>query len=215
LGGKKAEELSREERMILVMAATEWGMGMTAIYRRVGVTPRRGQAVVRRLEAKGYIRLHTFSKGRGGQVRVIEVTDPGWGRLEALGIQRQKPVTGGGWEHELAARLIGAEGRRTGHRVEYEVTVFDRRFDVVWASTRGQKIFFEIEMSRIDHAVENLIKAMQIPGVAMFKNKLVLVVRDRKDAERAAKIFGAKKGRRLEEDGVISIRCISDYYINI
>ncbi len=216
LGGKKQqEELSREEKRILVTAATEWGMGMTAIYRRVGVAPRKGQGVVRRLEAKGYIRLHVFSgRGRGGRVRVIEVTDEGWGRLEALGIQRERPLTHGGWEHDFAARLVEQAGRRGGYQVEYEVAMFDRRFDVVWSAEGGEKTFYEVELSRIDHAVENLMKAMEIPGVTMFGNRIFLVVRDRKDAERARKLL-AKKGRRLEEDGVISIRCISDYDINI
>lgn len=159
--------------------------------------------------------IHTFAgKGRGGRLRVIQVTDKGWHELRKLGIERPKPLTGGGWEHELAARLIAHEGRRQGYQVEYEVTMEDRRFDVVWTSKAGQKVFHEVELSDILHAVENLLKALEIPGVTMFGNKLVLVVRDKKDAERAAKIL-RKKGRRLEEDGVISIRCISDYFINI
>jgi hypothetical protein len=54
---------------------------------------------------------------------------------------------------------------------------------------------------------------MEIPGVSMFMNRIVLVVRDKKDADRAAKLL-AKRGYRVEESNEISIRTISDF-INI
>jgi hypothetical protein len=217
----KSEEAPQEDKgagietRILITAAQEWGLGLLELYERCQLSARDGRKAVEQMEADALIRVHSLpGKSRGGRIRVIEVADKGWERLQEIGIQREKPLTHGGWEHELAARLIGAEGRRTGHGVEYEVTVFDRRFDVAWTSKTGQKTFYEVEMSSLDHAVENLMKAMEIPGVTMFGNKIFLVVRDRKDAERARKLL-AKKGCRTEEDGVISIRSISDYYINI
>ncbi len=167
------------------------------------------------MEAEALIRVHSFpGKGRGGRVRVIEVTNEGWARLQELGIQREKPLTGGGWEHELAARWIGREGRRQGCEVGYEATLAGRRVDVLWRERTGRRTLCEVELSDIAHGVEGILKAMQIPGVTGFGNRLFLIVRSRKDAERARKLL-AKKGRRLEEDGDISIQCISDYYINI
>jgi hypothetical protein len=218
--GKSEEMPQRNERSaiesrILITAAQEWGLGLLELYKRCQLSARDGRKAIEKMEAEALIRVHSFpGKGRGGRIRVIEVTDRGWERLQEIGIQREKPLTHGGWEHELAARLIGTEGRRVGRGVEYEVSLFDRRFDVVWTSKTGQKTFFEVELSDISHAVEGMLKAMQIPGVTVLGNRLVVVVRDRKDAERARKLL-AKKGCRTEEDGVILIRCISDYYINI
>jgi len=214
--GRSEERLSGEERKVLVIVSHEWGIGLLVVYRRAGMAPRRGQQVLRRMESKGLIRIHTFpGRGRGGRFRVAEVTDKGWKVLEALGIERPKALTQGGWEHELAARLVGKEGQRLGYHVDYEVTMGDRRFDCVWTSRQGRKVFYEVEMSRLDHAVDNLVKALRIPGVAGLGNRLVLVVRDKGTAEKARKRLG-KSVRRLEQDGVLTIKCVSDFIkINI
>ena len=211
---RSKEELPGGDKGVLVILATEWGISSTVMYKRAGLSPRKGIQAVKRLEAKGLIRVHTFSgAGRGGRYRIVEVTDEGWEILEGLGVERAKALTQGGWEHELAARLIGRAGKRRGYQVEYEVSMFERRFDVVWTSKEGQKTFFEVELSDISHAVDNVLKAMEIPGVSMFMNRIVLVVRDKKDADRAAKLL-AKRGYRVEESNEISIRTISDF-INI
>ncbi len=66
--GRGEEQLLPEDRMVLVIVSHEWGIGLLVVYRRAGMAPRRGQRVVRRMESKGLIWIHTFpGRGRGGR----------------------------------------------------------------------------------------------------------------------------------------------------
>ena len=189
-------------------------VSVTRLYERCGITAGKGKKVLKRMMEKGWIIPHKFSRGggSGGMVTLYEVTDLGWKILEKLGVSRPKRLTRGDWEHNLVARLIGMEGKKEGCEVHYEYKVEDRYFDVVCIRRDGKSIFYEIGMSDPAHEVENLLKAVEIPGVVSGGNRIVLVVRDIKFRKRVERIVSLR-----DKSGVLEalweVKVVGDYLI--
>ena len=117
-----SSDLSSGQVQILVFAGTGRIMPVSRMYEQLCLTRAQGSKLVGDLERKGLTTPHLFSTGqRGGPVTILEVTDQGWQELKKRGIDRPSPRTEGGWEHNLAAILIGEQGERQGMRVRYEV----------------------------------------------------------------------------------------------
>jgi hypothetical protein len=115
-------ELFPGQVQVLMFAGTGRIMPVSRMYEQLCLTRAQGSKLVGDLERKGRVIPHLFSTGqRGGPVTILEVTDQGWEELKKRGIDRPVPRTEGGWEHNLAAILIGEEGERQGMRVRYEV----------------------------------------------------------------------------------------------
>jgi hypothetical protein len=105
-----------------MFAGTGRFMPVSRMYEQLCLSRAQGSKISGDLERKGRVIPHLFSTGqRGGQVTILEVTDLGWEELKKRGIERPAPRTEGGWEHNLAAVLIGEEGERQGMKVRYEV----------------------------------------------------------------------------------------------
>jgi hypothetical protein len=86
-------------------------------------------------------------------------------------------LTNGGFEHQLAAQLIGAMGIASGFIVRCEVDVDGIRVDIVYINKNtGARILHNIGISHPEHEVENIQKFMKLPVAS--NTKFILVARD-------------------------------------
>jgi len=149
---------------------TEW-------YQRLGLSTGAGRTMVRNLESKGFIRLHTFKTGQRGQPKVAELTSDGWDLLERKQlVDRSAKPTHGGFEHNLAAESLRRIGKKNGWDVDFEVQVGDVRIDVRWRNDRGKCIFYQIGVSKPEREAQAIVKAASHKVIR--QNKLVLIARD-------------------------------------
>ncbi|KXB07621.1 hypothetical protein AKJ51_00705 [candidate division MSBL1 archaeon SCGC-AAA382A20] len=206
---RQGKEISSEQRKLLLVAATNPERSLTGLYSSSDLSRRKGAKTVKKLEKNGLATRHRFSTGgRGGRVTLLEVTDHGWERLKKMGVDRPDPMTAGGWEHQLGARLIQQEGRKRKFKVDFEVDLGPVQMDVKWRSKQGQIQFFNIGISRVPRESKNALKAVQLPAVK--EGKFTLVCRDTKFRKKVS-----KKLKKLDPDGNrtgdIELKIIADF----
>ena len=193
----------------MVQAGTGLPAPIMSYYDRMAINATQGRRITRRLEELGFIKIHAFSTGkRGGRISLVEVTEPGWKLLEKNGVCRPKARTNGDWEHEAAAQLIEAAGKKQGCAVSFEVEIGGMRLDVQWLDRKsGQRHSFNIGISRPAHEVESIEKFFQLP--ASHNNAFTLVARDTDFAKKVKDILNQKdpQGRLLSQ---INIKLVTD-----
>jgi len=166
-----------EEMQLLLAAGKGMNQSLGKFYEDLKMSRTQGNRIVKRLENQGLVRPHQFTTGRqGGRVTVLEVTSDGYAVLKAYGVEPIPKKTGGGWEHDWAALLIGRAGARQQMRVTYEEDLGGIRADVVWNDANGNRSFFNIGVSSPDREAANALRAVQLP--ALQGNRFVVVGRD-------------------------------------
>jgi len=163
------------------------------IYARMSLGSIQGRRTTKALENLGFIALHAFSTGRiGGRIVLVEITPVGWSFLATKGFKQPASKTKGGWEHETAAILIEAEGRRQGFKVSFEISLGTVQADVQWLDSKtGQKTLFNIGISRPVHEADSIEKFLKLP--ISTQCKFVMVARDSNFAKKLQKALTSKK----------------------
>jgi len=195
---------------LMVHVAASLPAPVTKIYARMALSSTAGRRIIKRLQELGLARIHCFPTGkRGGQISLIELTEPAWELLREKGFAKPKPKTGGDWEHEVAAQLIEAEGKKLGYKVSFEVELGGVRVDVQWLDTKtGQRKLFNIGISRPAYEVESIEKLLKLP--ASNDSNLTLVARDSTFAKKVNSIIKATdpKGDVFKH---IEIKLLTDF----
>lgn len=175
--GSRGISVSEGALALLKQAATGLPCTKTRLYEKTGITRAEGRIRAKQLEDAGLVRIHRFTTGRqGGAVEFLEPTARAWQLLAAYDLKMPPALVGGGWEHEAAARLIHAAGRRRKMRVRCEVRVGEVRLDLEWRDHEGRAMYFNIGISDPSREAANALKALRLP--ALQENTLTLVCRD-------------------------------------
>lgn len=207
---QKQPELAPRWLAFLTHVATSTPIPLSEVYKRLSLSFTQGRRVTKGLAHLGLIRIHTFSTGKiGGRVRLIEITGAGWEYLISKGLSPPKSRTNGGWEHETAAQLIEIEGVRLGYRVSFEIPLGGLQADVQWLEAKtGQRILFNIGISRPAHEVETIEKFLKLAIAG--ETEFILVVRDTSFAKKVQAILKRRdpKGEILRR---IEIKMIADF----
>lgn len=205
-----SNKLSSDKVQMLITIITGPPLPITKIYKQMGLSGTQGRRILKRLEDLGYIQAHTFSTGRiGGKVGLVEVSDCGWRLLEARGLHRPKAKTNGGWEHDTAAILIEADGKKNGYSVSFEVEIGGMRIDVQLLDKKtGRRLFYNIGISNPAHEVDSIEKFTSLP--ASQNTEFTLVARDVKFAKKVKAILKERnsKGSTLSS---IKIKLLTDF----
>ncbi len=204
-------KLESKEREVLIQATTGAVKTVTELYASTGMNRTKGRKIVVALEAKGLVSEHSFSTGRvGGQIKFLEVTATGEREVRRAGLLPRRMRTQGGWEHNLAAILVGARGRENGMSIEYEVDLEGVRIDVVWHNKKnGQKVFHNIGVSDVAREAESIIKALRLPVIEA--NSFVLVARDSLFRKKLNKRLGKRDADALSK---IDVKLVADFVGN-
>jgi hypothetical protein len=146
---KGASDLAPEQVKLLALAGTCRRLMKTGLYQVCGLNRRTGKRISDQLENKGLIVKHAI-----GRLCFVEVTPLAWAVLEAKGIERPKPKTNGGFEHELAVELIEVWEKGDGRSVDFEVDLSGRRLDVVSHDRQsGKRRFYNVGMTDISREI--------------------------------------------------------------
>jgi len=186
-------ELPSSQIEMLIVIVTGPPKPATKVYEQMGLGRTQCRRIVKALESIAAVLIHRFSTGRiGGQLCFFEITEYGWQILELKGISRPKSLTNGGFEHELAARLIEAKARVEGFGVEFEIDIGGLRLDVALINRKtGQRAYYNIGISNPAHEVDSLEKFFSLP--ASQNSSFTLVARDSTFAKQVKKILKEKK----------------------
>lgn len=201
--------ISSRQVQILVLAGTEKPMTATKLCERLRIHRVEWTREIGGLETLGLGLRHSFSTGHpGGRVVITEVTGSGREELNRRGIECPAPVTGGGWEHNMAAVLIGDAGAQKGMKVSYEVGLQGVRADMEWRDPTGKRIFFNIGVSDPVREAENALKILGLP--VMADNEFIFVARDSAFAKVFARALKAADSSGAAEKK-IKVQLIADY----
>ena len=201
--------LTSKQVSILVLAGTARPEPLTKLYKRFGLKRAIGLKLVTDLEVKGLICRHTFSTGkRGGRLTLLEATRGGWDVLKRHGISQPDPVTGGGWEHNVGAALVGDTGTRKGMKVSYEVDLLGARVDVEWRAATGRRTFYNIGVSTPVREAQNALKIISLP--VMADNGFIFVARDSAFAKKFKACLKARDPNGTAHKD-IEIKLIADF----
>jgi hypothetical protein len=164
----------------------------------------------KKLENTGIIICHWFSTGRtGGKYCFYELTASAWSLLRIVGKNPPKPLTNGGFEHELAAQLISAKGIAAGFAVRCEVDVDGIRGDVVFTDKQtGARILHNVGISHPEHEVESLLKFLKLTSAG--HTKYILVARDSNYRKNVVALL-KKKDPSGEIQRRIEIKLMADF----
>lgn len=203
-------QLPARSREFLVCIVTGIPKPVSKVKSQMNLNSVQLRRIAKRLESIGAIRPHRFSTGRvGGQLCFYEVKQYGWVILKAFQIIKTRSLTNGDFEHELAAQLIAAEGKRLGLSVQFEVDINGVRIDAVLTDRKnGRRRLYNIGISRPVHEVESLEKFLQLP--IANSSQFVLVARDSSFAKKVKAIL---KSRDLQGEILhrIQIKLIADF----
>ena len=195
---------------MLVLIATGIPKPVNKLCKQIGLSRTQLRRITKRLESTGLITPHRFSTGKvGGQLCFYEITKFGWQILKKKGVLRPKSRTGGGFEHELAAKLIEQKGKRQGYSVQFEVDIQGVRLDVLWLDRKyGKRSLFNIGVSSEKYECNALFRIRELP--IFQSSQVIMVARDGKFRGRMRKILKAKdqQGNILKQ---IQIKLIADF----
>jgi hypothetical protein len=199
-----------EEIQMLTLAAMDKSLQLCKLYDLMGVNRRDGRKIMDRLELKGLLRPHTFATGKvGGQVSYLEITDAGWQILIAKGFVQPLPLTGGGFLHDLCAKLITSVEKTHGRLVRYEVDIYGKRLDVESRDSKtGERTFFNIGVSSPDREADSIDAIVKLP--ALTGNKFVFVGIDNAFVKQVKEILKAK-GWKKDATNRLDMRIIGDF----
>lgn len=203
-------KLPSEHIKVLVFIATGIPRPATKLCRQMNLSRTQYRRITKRLESIGAIAAHRFSTGRvGGQLCFYEITRYGWETLSAVGISKPKSRTNGGFEHELAAKLIEGKGSEKGFAVKFEVDIDGVRIDVVWIDRKnGQRIFINIAITNYTYEADAILRMSQLP---ILKDRPVLIVA--RDSVFAHKLKEALKAKSTQDNilNQIEIKLLADF----
>ena len=194
----------------LTIAATGTIKIIGDIYKELGLSNTQGGRIIKKLDNLGLIKLHEFSTGRvGGNLKLIEITEPGWNVLKEKGFHNPSRLTNGGWEHETAARLVETDAKKRGHKTSFEVDYNGFRADVRLTHPKnGEHIIVNIGVSSPPREAEAIVKFFALPISKTCK--FVLIARDstfKKQVESLLK----KKDSTSEILNKIEIKLIANF----
>jgi hypothetical protein len=166
---------------ILRAAATHIPPPVTHIYEQEELSRTRGASIVKYLVNGGYMRVYQYhASRRGGAMKIPRVMDRGWAELSQFGMQPPQNVLGGGWEHNLCGKVLGAVGKRQHYRPSYEVPIGlcnNVRIDLVLAAINMARLYCQCCFSSAEREVEIAIKILSI--IPAETGRLVMVCRDK------------------------------------
>lgn len=172
------QDVPQPQIEILVMIASGPPKTVGAIYELMGLSRTQGRRNIKALENLGFVCAHRFSgRGMGGQICFFEILEPGWMFLEPRGLSRPASLTHGGFEHDLAARLLKTQTRERGKNIEFEVDLNSMVTDsVVIDKQTGARTYYNIGVSEPTREIDSLLHFFTLPvsQTASF----VLIVRD-------------------------------------
>ena len=199
-----------EEIQMLTLAAMDKPQQLCKIYDQMGVNRRDGRKIVNNLELKGLLRIYAFSTGKvGGQVNYPEVTDTGWQILAAKGFTQPLPRTGGGFLHNLCAKLVTVAEKAQGRNVQYEVDIYGKRLDVESRDGKsGERTFFNIGISSPAREADSIDATVKLP--ALTGNKFVFIGLDNAFVKQVKDALKAK-GWKKEVINKLDMRVIGDF----
>ncbi len=154
---------------------------LTEIYEQEQVSRIMGSRIIKGLVNGGYMLIYQYHPGRpGGAMRIPRVMDPGWMELNLLGIERPEQVLGGGWDHDLCGKVLGALGKRQNYRPSFEVPIGplkDVRIDTVLEAINRIRLYCQCCFSQANREAETAIKALSI--IPAEAGRFVLVCKDK------------------------------------
>jgi len=181
------------------------------IYEQIAVPRNKGASLIKDLINSGYMLVYQCHPSRrGGAIRIPRITDPGWLELSRVDMERPEQVLGGGWDHDLCGKVLGAIGKRQKYQPFYEVPIGPQkkvRVDAVLQASNGDRIFCQCCFSSAEREIEVAVEALLIPSVAA--SRLLMVCRDRALANQLSNLL--KKTDICEQvKQCISIRLFGD-----
>lgn len=178
---------------VLIAAARRVPPPLTHIYQNAGLSRKQGRQAVQGLCQRGLVREHRFSTGRrGGRLSLLELTEAGWQAASQRGVRQPRPLTRGGWAHDVIAGALVAIGRRTGWRVDCEQPLGGGRVDVVWQGSDGRRIAYQIGLSDPQREAETLARMAGRADTTTVR--LVAVVPDKGFGQRLQQALGRQDG---------------------
>jgi hypothetical protein len=183
---------------------------ITKYYDQMNISRAAGAKLTQHVELLGLIRVHQFSTGkRGGKVSLVEITPEGWKLLEGKGFTRKKKKTGGAFEHDAAADLVEADGRKKGSAVTFEEDVGGLRVDVLLTDPKsGSKTLVNIGVSNVQRECDSIEKFLNLP--ISKSSEFILVARD-SDFVRAVESELKKRGIPIDTLANVHMKLLADY----
>ena len=135
----------RAEDRLLIDITSHLTDSVTARYKRLGLSARKGNHCKQKLVKAGLIKPVTFA-GHGAWLRLFEITREGIARLKTLG--RQGPsARGGGLEHRYWQEKLAEHFRSRGYQVEVEKPIKHHIVDII-ASNKKECVAVEVETGK-------------------------------------------------------------------
>jgi hypothetical protein len=180
----------------------------THIYEQEEVSRTMGARLVRDLVNSGYMQVYQYHPSRrGGAIKIPRVLDPGWLELSQFGTERPEQVLGGGWDHDLCGKVVGAIGKRQNYRDSYEVLIGpekDVRIDVVLEAVNKPRLYCQCCFSSASREVETAVRALSI--IPVEAGRLLLVCRDKAIANTISRLLKKEDNyKQLQERILIKL----------
>lgn len=204
-------EQSKLSLGILRAAAVRIPRPLTHIYEQEELSRKKGASLVRDLVNDGDMRVYQYHPSRrGGAMKIPRITDKGWIILKPFGISPFPKVLGGGWQHDLCGKVLGAVGKRQHYQPSYEVLIGQRqnvRIDVALAAKNRPLLYCQCCFSSADREVEAAIKVLSIIPVEV--GRIILVCRDKALSTKVHQLLNKNEGYKqyLER---ISVKVFGD-----
>lgn len=196
-----APNLTSDDHQALAPLACRLPPTITEWYRTLGVGAKKGQALIRRLEAKDLVRLYRCQGGRGRPLMLPLLTEAGWHELEQHQLaKRPAPLTHGGPLHDLAAEALRLLARREQAQVLFEQDLGPLRVDVRWRYADGRCVYFQIGVSDPQREADALTRALSVPGLT--PQRLVLIAQTRDFADKVRTLLRSQVGDQADRVGV-------------
>jgi DNA-binding MarR family transcriptional regulator len=195
---------------LMILSVTGPIKPLTKLYDMLQVSRPTGVKLTKRLEAIGFICIHTFATGkRGGKISLVEVTEAGWDILNKCGVFKKKNKTNGSWEHETAAAAIEVYARKNNETVDFEIDVGGVRVDVRSTDPMGgRQTLYNIGVSSVERECDSIERYIKLP--AANNASFILVVRD---PDFSRKVEAELKRRGISDDAAkkVTIKLFTDY----
>ena len=192
------EELSDDERRMLIDVMEQATSGVGVRFRRLSFGAGSGERLLERLERRSLLSSAFVSTGRG-RVRFLQLTEKGSAGLRALGydVPRQR---GGGPAHEYWKHRLADSYAARGYGVELEKPIGDGKTVDVVATKDNGRIAIEVETGKSD-AVANVRKCLE----AEFEKVVCFDVFGGVERELEREFTDELRSKRLRQMGPRSI----------
>src|SRR5262249_5281081 len=124
----------------------------------------KGNGLREQLKMSGLVAYVNVSTGRrGGRIRVLEITEQGWRRLEELGVGEKKPRGRGDVKTKAMSYCVARDEKRRHPTAKVSVEkAWNAKAVDVLVELDGRRIAFELQVSSpTAHATENLVRDVE------------------------------------------------------